>query len=266
MNILISLILVAFLTLLERKVLSYSQSRKGPNKVRFLGLLQPLLDGMKLGFKSIHFQIYHSSFLKSFAVCFGFGVFLVFICKLPSLVKGKLVFLFILLFLVLISLLSYLIFFIGKSVNSKFKNLGSFRSLFVSISFESKFLTLSLFFFYFIGLKYFSRVKFSKSTLSFILLAIGVFLSLIELNRSPFDFLEGESELVSGFKTEYYSLNFALLSLVEYGMIFVFRVFWSYLFFRGFLILVSILGFLVFFILVRATFPRLRLSTTINTL
>merc|ERR1712027_124992 len=94
---------------------------------------------------------------------------------------------------------------------------------------------------------------------------IGVWLisCVAETNRTPFDFAEGESELVSGFNIEYGSVKFAIIFIAEYGMIFILSLLTRYLFFfpnfqnhfigRGFGI------FLVFVIIwLRATLPRFR--------
>ena len=85
---------------------------------------------------------------------------------------------------------------------------------------------------------------------------------LAETNRAPFDFAEGESELVSGFNIEYGGGGFALLFLAEYGRILVIRVFSSVLFIGGFgIFFFSCLfgGLISFFILwVRGSFPRIR--------
>lgn len=83
-----------------------------------------------------------------------------------------------------------------------------------------------------------------------------------ETNRTPFDFAEGESELVSGFNIEYGRGGFALLFLAEYGMIIFIRYLVRYLFFGGLDVLVFLglrgLFFCFFFLWVRGTLPRFR--------
>ena len=85
---------------------------------------------------------------------------------------------------------------------------------------------------------------------------------MAETNRAPFDFAEGESELVSGFNIEYGAGRFALLFLAEYGSILVIRVFSRVLFVWGMgypFFCVVFGGFISFFILwVRGRFPRMR--------
>lgn len=89
-----------------------------------------------------------------------------------------------------------------------------------------------------------------------------------ELNRTPFDFAEGESELVSGFNVEYGSVKFAIIFIAEYGIIYFFRVLSAYLFFTprfsrgrslfvGFLLIGCVLW-------LRATLPRFRYDLLIS--
>lgn len=89
-----------------------------------------------------------------------------------------------------------------------------------------------------------------------------------ETNRTPFDFAEGESELVSGFNTEYGSGFFALIFIAEYGIIILLRIFSSSIFILGAIRRFSLVIFMVilrfFWVWLRATFPRYRYDMLIN--
>lgn len=124
---------------------------------------------------------------------------------------------------------------------------------------------LSLIFFPLLVSKSFSLYEKRKSYgLNFLLLFPIFFFWLIsvvaETNRSPFDFAEGERELVSGFKTEYSGLAFALLFLGEYGKIIFVRFFTTFLFFPNLFVFLFFIPFFVIgvFLIFRGTFPRFR--------
>nr|ANJ70603.1 NADH dehydrogenase subunit 1 [Ocypus olens] len=258
---------VAFLTLLERKVLGYIQIRKGPNKVGLMGLPQPFSDAIKLFSKeSIYpmmsnFNLYYLSpvvnlFLSLLLwMCMPFfSVFLNF----------NLGFLF---FLCCSSLGVYTIMISGWSSNSNYALLGGLRSVAQTISYEVSlslillsflFLTLSLSILDFMNYQNYLWFIF----LCFPLSVIWFITCLAETNRTPFDFAEGESELVSGFNVEYSSGGFALIFLAEYSSILFMSMMCVILFLGAniyswtFFLKLSFMSFL--WIWVRGTLPRFR--------
>jgi NADH-ubiquinone oxidoreductase chain 1 len=109
-------------------------------------------------------------------------------------------------------------------------------------------------------MKTLSKGYFFKYGILIIIFGFWIITIVAETKRSPFDFAEGESELVSGFKTEYRRMGFALLFLGEYGKIIFIRFFTSILFFPKFfgLNLIIPLIIIIFFLIFRGTFPRFR--------
>ena len=104
-----------------------------------------------------------------------------------------------------------------------------------------------------------TKTFFFLATILFPIFLIWWLRILAECNRAPFDFAEGESELVSGFNTEYYRRIFAYLFIGEYGIIIFFSLFTRIIFLRS-------LGLIIFFslllvctiLLIRSVFPRFR--------
>lgn len=143
------LIRIAFLTLLERKFLRYSQNRLGPQKISYYGILQPLLDGVKLMLKPFYY-LNKINNVFYFIVPIMFFLFLNFLWFYFPIFFSNFKFLF-LFYIVIIGLRVFFIFFIGWSSNSKFSYLSSIRGLSQSISFEVSLniLFCSLFYFYF---------------------------------------------------------------------------------------------------------------------
>lgn len=255
-----ALIGVAFLTLLERKVLRIVGFRLGPNKVSFYGIFQPLADAFKLANKRVNllnnfsfFFYYLSSFFILLMSISLFSCFFVF----PSPVFLKysiLIFFFALGFNRFNSILC------GWRSFRKFSLIGSIRTVSQLISYEAV-----LYICFFILVISFSRFRFSSMlymnlSLLFIF-AIPVFYIwiptfLAELNRTPYDFSEGERELVSGFNTEFGSGCFTLIFLAEYSNIIFFCIISSFLFFFKTLIYPLILIYMVIWF--RSVLPRFR--------
>nr|YP_002995758.1 NADH dehydrogenase subunit 1 [Lineus viridis]ACO40318.1 NADH dehydrogenase subunit 1 [Lineus viridis] len=268
------LLAVAFYTLLERKVLGYIQLRKGPNKVSLVGVPQPLSDAAKLFLKEQTKPILSNwlAFLVApvlsliLSLCmwlvypsFGFSVYsfsfgiLFFLCISGINVYGTLV--------------------AGWSSNSKYALLGSLRAVAQTISYEVSMILILLSGVYLVG-SYSSFsffvfqsascwVFFSCSLISF----VWFITTLAETNRAPFDFAEGESEIVSGFNVEYSAGGFALIFMAEYGSILVMSVLTGIFFFGsdnffflsffGFFLLKGMF-FAFCFLWVRGSLPRIR--------
>nr|QNJ59953.1 NADH dehydrogenase subunit 1 [Arphia xanthoptera] len=261
------LISVAFLTLLERKVLGYIQIRKGPNSVGFLGIPQPFSDAIKLickeqpiPFMSNYFLYYFSPVFNLMISLFIWSIFpyLTYMCSFPY---G---FLF---FLCCTSLSVYTLMIAGWSSNSNYSLLGSLRSVAQTISYEVSLALILLSLILLIGS--FNMFDFLNFQLYcwFILFCFPLSLSffascLAETNRTPFDFAEGESELVSGFNIEYGAGGFTLIFLAEYASIIFMSMLFSLVFLGGdfysflFFISLSFVSFL--FVWVRGTLPRFR--------
>nr|APU89523.1 NADH dehydrogenase subunit 1 [Oniscus asellus] len=257
---------VAFLTLLERKTLSYIQIRKGPNKVGYKGLLQPFSDAIKLFSKEFITPSLSSVvvFVLSPALILTISMMMWF--SLPSSFGFLEISLALVYILCCLSVSVYPILGAGWSSNSKYSLLGSLRAVAQTISYE---VNLA---FIFLGLVLFTR---SYSTVSFLppfnfsyilfLFPLGLmwFISaLAETNRTPFDFSEGESELVSGFNTEFSSGAFSIFFLAEYSSILFMSYLLSLLFFKPKDLFPSVvIGMslaMLLFLWVRGTLPRFR--------
>nr|AOY39161.1 NADH dehydrogenase subunit 1 [Meropathus sp. BMNH 675618] len=258
---------VAFLTLLERKVLGYIQIRKGPNKVGWLGIPQPFSDAIKLFSKESVFPMMSNYNLYYLAPIFNLFLSLILWLCMPfysMLFSFNLSFLF---FLCISSISVYTIMIAGWSSNSNYSMLGGMRSVAQTISYEvSLSLILLCFLFLTLSLNIMDLMKFQEFMwLIFLCLPISMIWfvsSLAETNRTPFDFAEGESELVSGFNVEYSSGGFALIFLAEYSSILFMSMLCCILFLGGnifsffFFIKLSMMSFL--WVWVRGTLPRFR--------
>nr|YP_010121902.1 NADH dehydrogenase subunit 1 [Necrodes littoralis]QRF92661.1 NADH dehydrogenase subunit 1 [Necrodes littoralis] len=258
---------VAFLTLLERKVLGYIQIRKGPNKVGFMGIPQPFSDAIKLFTKESIYPI--MSNFNSYYLSPVFNLFLsllLWMCMpfFSVLINFNLGFLF---FLCCSSLSVYTIMIAGWSSNSNYSLLGGLRSVAQTISYEvSLSLILLSFLFLTTSLNMLDFMKYQNYLwLVFLCLPLSMIWfvsSLAETNRTPFDFAEGESELVSGFNVEYSGGGFALIFLAEYASILFMSMLCCILFLGGdiyswmFFLKLSFMSFL--WIWVRGTLPRFR--------
>ncbi len=258
---------VAFLTLLERKVLGYIQLRKGPNKVGLIGVPQPFRDAIKLFTKEQTYPIISNYLIYYFSPVFSLFLSLIIWICMPYLMKIYSFNLGLLFFLCCTSLGVYTIIIAGWSSNSNYALLGGLRSVAQTVSYEvSLRLILISFIFLIIGFNIVLFIIYQKYIwfffITFPLILCWFASSLAETNRTPFDFAEGESELVSGFNVEYRSGGFALIFLAEYARILFIRILFNMLFLGGdlfslfFYFKLGFIGFL--FIWVRGTLPRFR--------
>lgn len=258
---------VAFVTLLERKILGYIQIRKGPNKVGYIGILQPFSDAVKLFTKE---QVIPT--ISNFLVYYLCPVFSLFISLLVWVVvpyeTGLISFdLRILFFLCCLSIGVYSTIVAGWSSNCKYSLLGRLRAVAQTISYEVSLALILLSFVILIGgfnLELFNKYQnyFWFIIIAFPLGIVWFRSCLAETNRTPFDFAEGESELVSGFNTEYRAGGFALIFIAEYASILFIRALFVIFFlgrnpFRVLFYLKTVMVSFVF-VWVRGTLPRLR--------
>nr|UAT98065.1 NADH dehydrogenase subunit 1 [Cypoides chinensis] len=261
------LIGVAFLVLLERKVLGYIQIRKGPNKVGFMGILQPFSDAIKLFTKETTYPNFSNYFCYYFSPVVSFILSLFIWMVIPYYFNMISFNLGILFFLCCTSMGVYTVMIAGWSSNSNYALLGGLRSVAQTISYEvsmALILMSSI-----IMIMDFNLLLFFYYQKMIWLMFVMVPLSLMwissmlaETNRTPFDFAEGESELVSGFNIEYSSGGFALIFLAEYSSILFMSLLFVIIYMGGynlsffFYLKLSLISFL--FIWVRGTLPRYR--------
>jgi NADH-quinone oxidoreductase subunit H len=226
--VILILISVAFVTLLERKKIASIQNRKGPNKVGYFGVLQPVADGVKLVLKETIFP--HNSILSIFVLspllAFSFGFIGWALLPLTgfSFMLADLEYGFILIFILSICHV-YSIILSGWASNSKYSFYGSLRSAAQLIAYDITigFIMLTIF----IATRSFNMQKVIEFQIDNgwfvfyypVLFVIFFICALAETNRHPFDLPEAEAELVSGYNVEYSSIGFALFFLGEYASI-----------------------------------------------
>ena len=250
-----------------------SQLRKGPNKVSLGGLLQPIRDAVKLFLKEVvlPYKIYVLFFIVG--PCIGLRIIIILWILMPRNL-GYLRFSYsISLFLVFLGISIYPLFFAGWSRIRKYALIGATRGIAQSVSYEIRLALLILRILCIRETLQINDIILRKVGFNYIVIRTPLILlwlvcCVAETNRSPFDFAEGESELVSGFNIEYGSGGFALIFIAEYARILFLRYLTGgLLIFPLYNIRLSVLLIIILggvWVWLRCTYPRYRYDKLIN--
>lgn len=272
---------VAYLTLMERKVIAAMQLRKGPNVVGPFGLLQPLADGLKLMLKEVILpnQANKALFLLAPMITFTLAMIGWAVVPFSETFVVANINVGVAYLLASSSLGIYGVIIAGWASNSKYAFLGAIRSSAQMISYEISIGLVIISVVLLTGSLNLSEIVLAQKDGWFVISMFPMFLlffisALAETNRHPFDLPEAESELVAGYNVEYSSMPFSMFFLGEYANMILISAFTAILFLGGWLpicdaeICQVIPGFVwlslkIFFLLfcfiwVRATLPRYR--------
>ena len=275
------LLAVAYLTYAERNVIAAMQQRKGPNVVGPFGLFQPLADGLKLFMKEsvIPAGANRGVFLAAPILTFVLSLVAWAVIPFDQGVVLANINVGVLYLFAISSLGVYGIIMAGWASNSKYAFLGALRAAAQMVSYEVSIGFVIVSVLLCVGSLNLTAVVEAQKTVWFALPLLPMFVvffisGLAETNRSPFDLVEGESELVGGFFVEYSAMPFALFYLGEYANMILMSAMTSILFLGGWLPPVAVAPFtwipgpiwffakmacvLFCFLWVRASFPRFR--------
>ncbi len=265
------LIAIAYLTLIERKIIASIQRRKGPDVVGLFGLLQPFADALKLMIKetllpSVANRVVFllAPIITLLLSLMGWAIIPIGLNKVISDLNIGIVYIF-----AISSLGVYGVIISGWSSNSRYAFLGALRSAAQMVSYEVSIGLIVIAVLLCVGSLNLTQLVMFQEKIWFVIplsfVSILFFVSaLAETNRTPFDLPEAEAELVAGYFVEYSSMSFALFFIGEYGNILLMSSITSMLFLGGWLpfgpILFGIkaLFIVILFIWVRAAFPRYR--------
>ncbi len=275
------LVMMAYLTLAERKVLAAMQLRRGPNVVGPFGLFQPFADAIKMVFKETIIPTGANRVLFLMAPMLTFGLAVIAWAVIPVNAGWAIADINVgVLYLFAISSLGvYGIIIAGWASNSKYAFLGALRSAAQMVSYEVSIGFVMVSVLLCVGSLNLNDIVLAQRHVWFCIPLLPMFVvffisGLAETNRSPFDLPEGESEIVAGFFVEYSAMAFALFFLGEYTNMILMSGMTTILFLGGWLAPFGVAPFiwlpgpiwfilkvcfcLFVFIWVRATFPRYR--------
>ena len=287
----------AYLTLYERRALARIQSRIGPNRAGWQGILQPIADAVKLIFKEELVPAKADRILFFWAPVITMVPSIILAATIPFGPKNVPLFgrqislavadinVGVLYLMSIASIAVYGIVLAGWSSNNKYAMLGGLRSSAQMISYE---LSLGLMFVTAIiladSMSLYDIVEKQAGMWFAIIQPVGALIFLIvtlaEVNRAPFDMPEAEQELTAGYHSEYSGMKFALFFMAEYQKMIVICMIAATLFFGGYrefwflqgtilsvdrfwwlgpiYLLIKVVVLLFFMIWVRATWPRIR--------
>nr|YP_010252275.1 NADH dehydrogenase subunit 1 [Grandidierella taihuensis]QTX95233.1 NADH dehydrogenase subunit 1 [Grandidierella taihuensis] len=260
------LVSVAFVTLMEQKLLSSIQVRVGPQKVGFWGMLQPFADAVKLFVKELSYCRMGNFFFFFLMPSLSLMVILMLWMVLPCVFGGLNFELGVLFFFCVSGMGVFPILVEGWASNSKYSFLGGLRAVAQMVSYEVSLVMIILSLLWVCSSFSLSKIlvlsQWSWGSFIFLpLMMIWFVSSLAETNRSPYDFSESESELVSGFNTEYSSGGFTLIFMAEYASILFMSMILSVFFLSsesGLFMMLKAMLVSFMFVWVRGTMPRLR--------
>jgi NADH-quinone oxidoreductase subunit H len=275
------LVAIAYYTYFERKVLAFSQLRKGPNVVGPFGLLQPIADGVKLLLKETVVPSGSNRVLFVAAPMITFTLALVAWAVIPFDVGLVISNLNVgILYLFAISSLSvYGVIIAGWASNSRYAFLGALRSAAQMVSYEVSIGFVLVTVLLCAGSLNLTAIVEAQRHIWYVIPLLPMFIvffvsALAETNRPPFDMSEDEATLVAGYFVEYSAMSFGLFFLGEYGNMILMSAMTSILFLGGWLspiplepftwipgpfwLLAKVLFVMFCFLWVRATFPRFR--------
>ena len=241
------IVIVLFLVLAERKVLAFFTQRKGPNRVGPWGLLQSFADAIKLLCKENITPDGAEKFMFNLAPLLAFIPVMVVWGLIPFSSEFDFMSYSVsaLLFVVIASIPILGILLAGYASNNKYSLVGSMRSVAQAISYELPLIFCLLSIVVLASSMNLRQIVFAQISTypfcgwfifpAFLGFIIFFICGIAELNRCPFDLPEAESELVSGYNTEFSGMRFAFFFLAEYAMMFIMCAFIATLFLGGFL-------------------------------
>lgn len=278
--VIFAMLTMMFLTWMERKVIGRMQDRLGPNRAGPLGLLQPVADMIKLFTKEFIIPNNADKIVYYLApVIFTIPAFLVFAVVPfgPDAILADLNIGF--LYIVAIGSTSTIaLLMAGWGSNNKYALLGGMRAVAQFVSYEIPQVLSVVGILLIAGSLRMGAIVEAQNTVWFLLIQPGALLiflisSISEINRTPFDLPEAESEIIAGYHTEYGAIGFALYSLAEFINMFAISAIAATLFFGGwhgpllpgwlwFLLKSYVMVFVMMWL--RGTLPRLRVDQLMN--